>query len=187
MKYTKFLIIPLIAASISSCNNGVDLAAQEADINAKVEAKVAATASQLKADCDARVTLAAQMKADSITAAKSAKKAPPVVAVPVAPKVAPAPAPVAKPAPAPVKKPVAVKKPTPAPKPAPTVGNGKPKMGGSGTVKVVTNDGKTKVVEAVGNGKPKMGGSGTVKVVTEEGKTKVVEAVGNGKPKMGGK
>ncbi len=140
MKYTKFLMIPVIAAAFASCGGGVDIAAQEADINAKVEAKVAATKNQLKADCDARVGLAGQLRADSISAARTAKKAPPVVAIAPKPVAAPvaktAPAPVAKPAPTPVKKPVAVKKPEPAPvkKPSNTT-----RPGSNQATKPVTN------------------------------------------------
>lgn len=102
-------------AAFASCGGGADTVAQDADINAKVEAKVATTKEQLKADCDARVVLAGQLRADSISASKTRTVAPPVVAAapvvaaPVAARQAaptpkPAPAPKAKPAPNPVVK-----------------------------------------------------------------------------------
>ncbi len=73
MKYTKSLLVIAAAASVFavSCQQQGPAGPSEAQIDSLVNAKVQATTDQLKADCDAKIMQAAQMRADSILAATS--------------------------------------------------------------------------------------------------------------------
>lgn len=148
MKNVKYLLIPALTGLFFTACNTEPKGPTQAELDTQVEAKVKAAADKLKADCDASIMQAAQAQADSMMAA-------------------------AKPSGKPVTKTAPPKnvKPTtpPPPPPKPTIGNGKPVMGGSANP------------NEVGSGKPKMGG-------TKDEKGKVDDTkIGNGKPKMGGK
>lgn len=157
MKNLSYIVITASTLFFASCATEPQGPSQT-EIDAQVEAKVKAATEQLKAECDSRILGAAQLKKDSILVKAGQQK--PVVATP-----APKPTPTPKAPPVKTKHPE-VKEPVKE-TPKPTVGNGKPKMGGQNTTEV-------------GNGKPKMGGN-----KNEQGKVEETK-IGNGKPKMGG-
>ncbi len=148
MKTLKYLLVPALTGLLFVACNNEPKGPTQAELDTQVEAKVKSATDQLKADCDSRIMQAAQTQADSLLA-KAAKAAP-------------------KPAPAKTKtttKTTTKVEPVKAP---PTIGNGKPKMGGS------------KDPGQVGNGKPKMDPNKDAKGKVDDTK------IGNGKPKMGG-
>ena len=157
MKIVQYIMLPVLTGLLFVACNTEPKGPSQAELDTQVEAKVKLATDQLKADCDSRINQAAQAQADSLLAAakptakpvtKPITPAQPIKAAPATPKVTETPAP-------PVKS-------------NPTIGNGKPVMGGS------------KDPNEVGNGKPKVGG-----IKDENGKVDE-NKVGNGKPKMGG-
>jgi hypothetical protein len=116
MKKIIFAILPAVALFASCANDGG--APSQAELDAKVKARVDAAIDQAKTDCDARIIQSSQLRADSIIGARNAPKPQPAVVPvekPAAPAKAAAPAP-AKPASKPVAKPAPPAKPA-APKP----------------------------------------------------------------------
>lgn len=88
MKNLKYILVPALAGIMfASCNNEAQGPTQ-AEIDAQVEAKVKDATDKMKADCDAQIMNAAQLKKDSILVKMGKMKAPP--APPKAPA-APAP------------------------------------------------------------------------------------------------
>jgi len=164
MKINKsILIVGAAVIGLASCEPEMTQPTEE-QIDAKVQELVSQRRSELQAQCDADLLAAANMEADKIIMASANQPAAAAPAPAPAPRAAAAPrraTPKAKPrVTTPAKQPVIEKKQEPA-----TVGNGKPKMGGS-------KDNKT-----IGSGKPKMGSGNS----GSEG------TVGSGKPKMGEK
>lgn len=160
MKINKGIVIAGMAlVSMAACKQEM-IAPSETDITAKVTEMVDARKAEMQAMCNQSLMTEANAAADRILVADANKPARTVAAP------APAPAPRRAAAPKATPKPKATPAPAPEPKKQ-TVGNGKPKMGGSAS-------------GTVGNGKPKMGGSSNA----AEGAEKTI---GSGKPKMGGK
>ena len=154
----KYIIIPALAGIMfASCNN-TPQGPTQAEMDAKVEAKVKEETDKMKANCDAQIMQAAQLKKDSILVKMGKMKAPAPAPKPTTTKTTTTKTTTTKIEPVktePVKAP-------------PTIGNGKPKMGGGNP-------------NEVGNGKPKIGTPKDANGNTDETK------IGNGKPKMGGK
>lgn len=149
MKFNKnILLVGAAIVSLAACKQEAK-APTEAEIDKLVNEKVEKAKQDMQTSCDEMIMAMANAKADSILGVALNKPATRTV--------------VAKPKKVtPTKKTPVVKEKEPE-----TVGNGKPKMGGS------------KAAGTVGNGKPKMGAA------SESGSTK--KTIGGGKPKMGGK
>ena len=145
MKTLKYLLVPALTGILFAACNTEPKGPTQAELDMQVDAKVQTATDQLKADCDMRIMQAAQLQADSILA-----KSTTTAGKPTAPKT----------------RTTTTTTTTKTTVPPPTIGNGKPKMGGSKS-------------NEVGNGKPKLGDK------DEKGKVDDTK-IGNGKPKMGG-
>lgn len=66
MKNLKYILLPVLAGvMLASCNN-TPQGPSQAELDAKVETKVKEATDKMKADCDAQIMQAAQLKKDSI-------------------------------------------------------------------------------------------------------------------------
>ncbi len=75
-KNLKYIVIPALTGILfASCNNAAE-GPSPAEMDAKVEAKVKEATDKMKADCDAQIMSAAQLKKDSILVASGKMKAP---------------------------------------------------------------------------------------------------------------
>ncbi len=78
MKNLKYILLPVLAGVMfASCNN-TPQGPSQAELDAKVETKVKEATDKMKADCDAQIMQAAQLKKDSILVKMGKMKAPPV-------------------------------------------------------------------------------------------------------------
>lgn len=152
MKNLKYILVPALAGIMFASCNDTPQGPSQADLDAKVEAKVKEETDKMRANCDAQIMQAAQLKKDSILVKMGMMKAPPATPKTTRTTTTTTTTKTTEPV-------------QETPKAPPTIGNGKPKMGsgnpnevGNGKPKVGNTDDKGKVDETkVGNGKPKMG------------------------------
>ncbi len=91
MKSLKYIIVPALAGILfASCNTEAQGPTQ-AELDAQVEAKVKDATDKMKADCDAQIMNAAQLKKDSILVKMGKKVTPPAAPKAPAPPKSPVP------------------------------------------------------------------------------------------------
>lgn len=76
MNKLKYIIVPALTGLLFTACNNEPKAPSQADLDAKIEAKVNARTMELKQECDTRILEAAKLKADSIMNAATPAAAP---------------------------------------------------------------------------------------------------------------